>query len=119
MSLAGGRLLPLTQSAQDVEYYSGRDAVRAPVTQWCAQTFQSGLIKKCHNEQKGARECKTRTNQLKDSGPKLFSVSEIGCDAEICQSRQQNKDVPGTIQQSYPVWEPDHVMEILVHVLAG
>jgi hypothetical protein len=115
--LAGGRLFLWTHSAQDMEYYSCCDTVCAPVTQWGVQAFQSGLVKERHDKEKGAQERKTRTNQLEDSGPKKFSIREISCDAEICQTRQQNKNVPGTIQQSCPIRDADHVMEILVHKL--
>lgn len=101
-----------------MEYYSSRDTVRAPVSQWRVQISQSGLVKESHGEQKRAKECKTRTNHLEGPGPKPIPIGEIRRDTKICQTRQQNKDVPGTIQQSYPVRDTDHVVVVLVHILA-
>jgi hypothetical protein len=82
------------------------------------QISQSGLVKESHCEQKAAKERKTRTNHLEGPGPKPLPVCEIRRDTKICQTRQQNKDVPGTIQQSYPVRDTDHVVVVLVHILA-
>jgi len=101
------QLWVLAHTTQDVQYRTGGNHVRSPVTQRRAEITEVWFVEKRDEIKERGGEDEQRAEQLHRALPAFVSIREIGSDAEIQQTCQQYEDVSGAIKQS---WTISHTM---------